>query len=99
MSMDVFRSCRLISMLSLMRDLTSGWIWLLNSCRRVLICLSCFFLQLGRTWKNHHKLFLLFLVSCLFVLTQLLSWVTTSEFVLFCLPMSPYSELELPGSL
>nr|CAM18606.1 butyrophilin-like 5 [Mus musculus] len=39
--------------------------------------------QLGRTWKNHHKLFLLFLVSCLFVLTQLLSWVTTKEFRVF----------------
>ncbi|XP_021042237.1 butyrophilin subfamily 1 member A1-like [Mus caroli] len=33
--------------------------------------------------ENHHKPSLLFNVSCLFVLTQLLSWVTTKEFLVF----------------
>ncbi|XP_021044944.1 butyrophilin-like protein 1 [Mus pahari] len=33
--------------------------------------------------ENHHKPSVLYHVSCLFVLTQLLSWVTTQEFLVF----------------
>ena len=58
-----------------------------------------FFSSVLLDMENHRKPSLLFHVPCLFVLTQLLSWVTTRESVLVCLPMSPCSGFELPGSL
>lgn len=50
-----------------------------------------FFLFSSENMENRCKPSLQFCVSCLFVLTQLLSWVTTGECVLVSLPMSPYS--------
>ncbi|XP_021074024.1 butyrophilin subfamily 3 member A2-like [Mus pahari] len=53
--------------------------------------------------ENHHKPSVLFQVSCLFVLTQLLSWVTTQEFRVFGpsdpIVAAPGGEAILPCSM